>query len=100
MKYITFLFFMFLAFPSYSQTLSSSDMDAAYIATLKAVIDYKMDDEENVDKLQKLRENKKFNQKLQKKLDKLSNKKSKSGSDKRVYEILKNAGKRIYNELD
>lgn len=100
MKYITFLFLMFVAFPSFSQTPSFSDMDAVYMATLKAVVDYKMNDKENVDTLQKLREDKKFNEKLQKKLDKLSNKKSKSGRDKRIYEILKNAGKRIYNELD
>ena len=98
-KYIAFFCCFGFTLNSFAQTHSFSDMDAVYMATLKAVVDYKMNDKENIDKIQKLREDKKFNQDLQEKLDKLSNKKSKSGKDKRIYEILKNAGKKIYNEL-
>jgi len=98
MRYLVFLLCFGVVLPSYAQKLS--EMDAAYLATLKAVVDYKLNDKENLETIEKLRQDKKFNEKLQKKIDSLSNEKSKSRSDKRIYDILKASGKKIYNELN
>lgn len=100
MKYlpIFIISFVFLtAQPASAQY--ASQKDAAYIATLKAVTDFKINDEENLKTMDKLREDKKFNAKLQKMIDQLSNQRSKTGKNRRVYEILKQAGKDIYDEL-
>ena len=75
-------------------------MDAVYLATLKVVLDYKMSDEENLQALQKLREDPKFNEKLHKMIEKLDNQQSKFGLNNRVYDTLKNTGRKIYNELN
>ena len=61
---------------AFAQTPPFAQRDAMYLATLKAVLDYKMNDEENIKQLEKLRENKKFNRDLQKKLAKLHKKKT------------------------
>ena len=98
MRYLVFLLYFGAVLPSYAQKLS--EMDAVYLATLKAVVDYKLNDKENLETIEKLRQDKKFNEKLQKKIDSLSNEKSKSRSDKRIYDILKASGKKIYNELN
>lgn len=101
MKYLPF--FLSLGFiiaavePARAQY--SSQMDAAYLATLKAVADYKINDEENLDEVEELRQDERFNKKLRKMLNKLDNRKSKNSENKRVYEILKKAGRDIYNEL-
>jgi len=100
MKYILFISIFFFTTVAHAQTYPLSQMDAVYLATLKAVLDYKMKDDENLENLQKLREDPQFNQKLQKMLDKLNNNKHKTGTNKRVYELLKTNGKKIYNELN
>ncbi len=101
MRYLPFFLALFLvcvvAKPTQAQY--ASQMDAAYLATLKAVIDYKINDEENLDEVDELRQDERFNKKLRKMLNKLDNRKSKNSENKRVYEILKKAGKEIYNEL-
>ena len=74
--------------------------DAIYLATLKAVLDYKMNDEQNLENLQTLREDEEFNQKLRKILSKLSNNRQKPFKDRRIYEMLIKDGKAIYNELN
>ncbi len=82
-----------------AQAQYAAQKEAAYMATIKAVADYKINDEENLRDVEKLRNDERFNRKLQKMLDKLSNKKSKNGTNRRVYEILQRAGKDIYDEL-
>ena len=77
----------------------SAQKEAAYIATLKAVTDYKINDEENIRNIERLRENQKFNNELQEMLAKLSNRRTKDSTNTRVYRILLQAGKEIYNEL-
>lgn len=79
---------------------SSSQKDAAYIATLKAVTDVKLNDEENIKQMEQLRKDKQFNKKLQDMINDLNNSKSKNDKNKRVYKILIDAGRRIYNELN
>ena len=78
----------------------SAQKEAMYMATLKVVTDYKMGDEDNIKELNQLRENKKFNQDLQKMLEKLSNRRTKNSINTKVYRILLQAGKDIYNELN
>ena len=55
----------------------SAQNEAKYIATLKAVVDYKINDEENYADIESLRENRRFNQDLTKMLAKLSNRRTK-----------------------
>lgn len=88
--------------------LSSSDVnaqfaatkDAQYLAVIKAVANYKINDEENLRQVEALRENANFNRKLQKMLDKLSNNRTKDTVNRKVLQILENAGKEIYELLD
>lgn len=86
-----------IGIPAHAQM--ASQKEAAYIATLKAVADYKINDEENLEDMEKLREDKRFNEKLQRMLNKLDNRRTKTGKNRRVYQILKRAGKEIYDEL-
>ena len=78
----------------------ASQKDASYLATLKAVLDFKMKDEENLNELAALRENKNFNKKLSVMMEKLSNNRAKNSTNNKIYKILIKAGKDIYNELD
>ncbi len=102
MKYILAMsaFLFMFGMPTQSQAYSSLEQEAMYIATLKAVLDYKMEDEKNLKRLERLRSDRRFNQKLEKMLGELNNKKVKFGKNKKVYDILVKAGKDIYNTLD
>ena len=62
----------------------SAQKDAQYIATLKAVVNYKINDEE----------------KLQRMLNKLQNTRTKNTTNRRVQQILEKAGQDIYRLLD
>ena len=91
--------FLVCLFSSNAYAQFSSQKDAAYLATLKAVTDFKINDEEVSKDMEKLRQNEKFNQDLQKMIDKLTNSRTKTGKNRRVYEILQRAGKEVYDEL-
>ena len=78
----------------------SAQKEAMYMATLKAVTDYKMGDEENLRDLDQLRESERFNRDLYKMIEKLSNRRTKNSTNIRVYNILLKAGKELYNELN
>ncbi len=78
----------------------SASKDAQYLAVVKAVANYKINDEENLRQVEKLRENENFNRKLQKMLDKLSNNRTKDTTNRKVLQILERAGKEIYDLLD
>ena len=69
------------------------------MATIKAVADFKINDEENLQAVEALRQNRAFNQKLQKMLNKLSNERTKNTTNRKVLQILEKAGKDIYNLL-
>ena len=58
------------------------------------------DDEENIRNIERLREDRRFNEKVQKMLDKLSNNRSKNTTNRKVLQILEQAGKDLYNLLD
>lgn len=78
----------------------SAQKDAQYIATLKAVVNYKINDEEIIKDIESLRQNKTFNQKLQRMLNKLQNTRTKNTTNTKVQQILEKAGQDIYRLLD
>lgn len=82
-----------------AQTATSSK-EAEYLATVKAVADFKINDEEELKNIEKLRQNRIFLNKLQKRLEKLSNNKNKNSTNKKVLDILKKAGKDLERVLD
>lgn len=88
------------SFPYGAKAQMSATRDAQYIAVLKAVVSYKIDDEENIRDIERLREDQRFNQKLQRMLDKLNNRRSKNNTNRKVMQILEKAGKDLYNLLD
>lgn len=95
---LSFVLGLFLALPASAQYAAQND--AKYLATLKAVTNYKIDDEESLSAVESLRENQRFNRQLSRMLDKLQNTRTKNSTNKKVYNILLKAGKDIYNELD
>ena len=94
------IFAMILLFTSSAYAQYSAQKEAMYIATLKAVVDYKINDEENLKDIQSLRENERFKRDLMSMMAKLSNNRTKNSTNNRVYRILLQAGKDIYNELN
>ena len=100
MKYVLFATAFLFSWNTLAKDFPSRMEDAAYLATLKAVLDYKMNDEETLKDLEKLRENERFIASLEKKLSKLSNARQKNSKNKRVYQMLIQDGKKIYEELD
>lgn len=99
-KFYFLVFLMSLIFTSNSYAQYSSQNDAKYIATLKAVVNYKIDDKEHINDIESLRQNKQFNQKLQRMLNKLSNERTKDAKNRQVLKILEKAGEDIYKILD
>ena len=77
----------------------AADKDAAYLATIKAVADFKINDAEELDNVNRLRQDPKFNKKLYEMVQKLSNARNKDAKNQRILKILKQAGKDIYDEL-
>lgn len=100
MKIFYFVLFYLLLYSSIANAQFAAQKDASYLATLKAVLDFKMSDEENIKDLNLLRENVNFNRKLARMMTKLSNNRSKDSTNTKIYKILKKAGKDIYNELN
>lgn len=83
-----------------AQAQFSASKNAQYIATLKAVVNYKIEDKEIIKDIEKLRENRMFMERLQKKLEKLSNQRTKDSTNRKVLKILEKAGEDIYKLLD
>lgn len=78
----------------------SASKEAQYLAVVKAVADYKIDDEEHLKKMERLRENEKFNRDLYMMIQKLDNSRSKNATNRKVLQILENAGKQLQELLD
>lgn len=101
MKYTVCLLFLFiLLFSLPVQAQSTAKKDAIYLATVKAVADFKINDAETFDDVEKLRENKRFLKDLQNMVNKLSNDKNKDAKNRKVLKILQQAGEDIYNILN
>lgn len=99
MKFLMIISAIFLLCGTEAQAQYAAQNEAVYIATLKAVADYKIEDEKNIKDIESLRSNQRFLLELRKMLDKLSNNRTKNSVNTRVYNILLKAGKEIYNEL-
>ena len=61
--------------------------------------DYKINDEESIAGVNRLRQDHGFNKKLYEMLQKLDNSRTKNAKNNRIYKILLRAGKDIYDEL-
>ncbi len=93
------IFFGLVIFSTGAQAQYSSTKNAQYLATIKAVANYKINDEEEFRNVEKLRQDARFNEKLQTMLNKLQNSKTKNSDNKRILKILEDAGKEIYDIL-
>ena len=78
----------------------SASKEAQYLAIVKAVADFKIDDEEHLRKMEKLRENEKFNRDLYSMIQKLDNSRRKDSTNRKVLQILENAGKQLQDLLE
>ena len=83
-----------------AQAQYSASSKAQHLAVLKAVVNYKINDEERINDIEKLRENRVFVEKVQKMLDKLKNTRTKDATNRRVLQILENAGNELTKLLD
>ncbi len=101
--YKLFLFFLsagiLCAVGTASAQYAAQD-EAKYLATVKAVADFKINDEEHLQAVDSLRQNRNFNLKLQGMINKLSNRRTKDTTNRKILKILEQAGKEIYNLLD
>ncbi len=100
MKTLSVTMLALFLFTGVANAQFAASKDAQYLAVVKAVANYKIDDEENLRQVEELRDNEKFNNKLQKMLDKLSNKRTKDSTNQRVLQILKRTGKELNDLLD
>lgn len=78
---------------------TGNQKDARNLMIVKAVADFKMGDEKLAKEFDELENNREYHEKLQKIMDKLSNKKYPNNKNKEVTKILQDAGNRIYNLL-
>ncbi len=100
MRFVSIIAFLSVAFLTFSaEAQYSSTKNAQYLATIKAVANYKINDEEEFRNVEKLRQDARFNEKLQSMLNKLQNSKTKNSDNKRILKILEDAGKEIYDIL-
>ena len=98
-RFVVLIFAFIVVFSGNASAQMSYLNKAKYITTLKVVANYKLDDSEIAEDVDKLREHKAFNQELSKMLKKIDNSKSDNAKNRRIMRILEQAGKDIYNEL-
>ncbi|MFV0625740.1 MAG: hypothetical protein ACK5N8_00130 [Alphaproteobacteria bacterium] len=96
MKKIYFsVFILSVLFSVPAEAQLSATKDAQYLIIAKVVADYKMQDEEFVNDIDSLRDNERFNRKLQRMLESISNSRSKDSKNRQIVNILEKAGKDI-----
>ncbi|MBP5399868.1 MAG: hypothetical protein J6Y53_05600 [Alphaproteobacteria bacterium] len=100
MKIFYIILFSVLLLPTSTNAQYSNSKNAQYLAVIKAVANYKIDDEEELSHVEKLRENDNFNHKLKNMMAKLSNTRNKDSKNRRILQILEEAGKEIYDILE
>ena len=83
-----------------AQAQFAAQRNAAHLATLKAVVDFKIDDEETLRDMEALRADARFNRELQRRLDRLSNSRTRDARNRRVIEILRQCGRDLDNALN
>ncbi len=95
MKFLSIIMLSLLLCIDNTYAQSASQTDAKYLATLAAVINVKINDKSLSEDLDKLRENQNFMQKLQKKINRLSNEESSNALNRRVLDLLQDTGKQL-----
>ena len=73
--------------------------DARNIKIVEAVAHYKLGDENLREEMEKLDQNREYNKKMKKIMDKLSNDKRRDTKNREVVRILQEAGNKLYNLL-
>ncbi|MDD4555830.1 MAG: hypothetical protein PHE89_00680 [Alphaproteobacteria bacterium] len=97
MKKLYFSVFIFsVFFSSLAQAQLSATKDAQNLVIVKVIADYKIDDAEYAKDIESLRSSERFNQKLQRMLERLSNERSKDSKNRQIIKILEKAG----NDID
>ena len=96
-KWVLVVSMCFMTFSAEAQMAALNK--AKYIATLKVVVNHKMNDADIVDDMEKLRQSARFKKDLEKIIGKLDNSKPNEATNRRIMRILEQAGREIYNEL-
>lgn len=96
-KWVLIVCMCFMTFSAQAQMAALNK--AKYIATLKVVVNHKMNDADIVDDMEKLRQSARFKKDLEKIIGKLDNSKPNEATNRRIMRILEQAGREIYNEL-
>ncbi len=101
MKKIYFsVFILSVFFANIAKAQLSATKDAQYLVIVKVVADYKIDDEEYSNDIETLRNNERFNRKLQRMLERISIDRSKDSKNRQIINILEKAGKDIDKVLN
>ena len=93
------ILFVSLLFISSSSAQTTAQRDARNLAILRAVINFKIDDEETLRDVEALREDEAFVRRLQGMLERLTNSRMKDSRNRRVMNILIQAGDDLHNVL-
>lgn len=91
------LFLVLFSVSAYAQSAALNK--AKYVTVLKVITDHKMQDEELVPDVDKLRESERFKKELVKMIGKLDNSRPSEAKNRRIMRILEKTGKQIYDEL-
>lgn len=98
-KIVIMSFCTMIAFPINSWAQGASLNKAKYVTVLKVITDHKMNDEDIVDDVDKLRQHERFKKELTKMINKLNNSRPNEAQNRKIMRILERAGKDIYDEL-
>lgn len=98
-KVFVFVFCFVLGAASGAMAQTASLNKAKYVTVLKVIAEHKMDDQELVADIDKLRQYDKFKKELVKMMNKLDNSKPNEIKNRKIIKILERAGKEIYDEL-
>ena len=96
---IIFLMLFTLGHSSNAEAQFAASRRAQHIAILRAVVNYKIDDEEHIRDIEALRQNERFNRRLERMLSRLQNTRTKNSTNRRILQILEDAGRDIDNLL-
>ena len=77
----------------------SAQRDASHMIIVRVISEYKMNDQEYLRDIESLREDQRFNSRLERMLARVSNDKNRDSRNRQVVEILQRAGRDIETAL-
>ena len=95
MRKIIFIILFSLIIPSFAQAQSTAQRRVSNIIIVKVISEHKMDDEELARDIEALRDNDRFNRRLQRMLDQVQNTRTKNARNRELMRILERAGQDI-----